>query len=205
MTFWSLFCKNSCLLWVKMKLKAVRLNQKVELWLQMNIELKLTKNLHKVEGRIQFHALVLCRFITASHIVKKNKSVYSSHFNAMQKCFVKMTQLKWDPRFLSTAWKKTLHQRLRDKPLCHSRAEILGWTAAVRQVAEWPDEGAHTPHRGCCCLDSQQCRSCTAILGGQQREIDVLIHFYSTVVAAFNISLFNFVSLEQHCRNKVLS
>lgn len=59
---------------------------------------------------------------------------------------------------------RKLHQQQRGKPLFRSQTEILGWTAPVWQVDEWPDEGAHTPHRGCCCLDSQLYSSYTATL-----------------------------------------
>lgn len=61
--------------------------------------------------------------------------------------------------------KQSIHHQQWDKPVWVSlQAEIQGWAAPVQQVGVWPDGGAHTPHRGCCCLDSQLCSSYTATL-----------------------------------------
>lgn len=83
------------------------------------------------------------------------------------------------------------HQRSKDqgqwdKPLSQSRTEILGWTEPERRAGEWPDEGAHTPHRGCCCLDSQLCSSYTATLRGRAHckslcNLRIEVNYYSYV------------------------
>ena len=76
---------------------------------------------------------------------------------------------------ISGIWKIKMTWKLRrqqwDKPLLRSQTETLGWTAPVRRAAVWPDEGAHTPHRGCCCLDSQPCSSYTATLRDRTQHI----------------------------------